>query len=285
MTDAPRPAPAASAPARTSGWTEAADRVFLRRYQPFDVNVTVVLGADAALVADTRGSLAEARELREHIRQLTALPVHWVVNTHVHFDHVWGNAEFTAPRQTPPAALWAHRATVDAMLRADDDPEAAAFRAEMTARGTEPGEAVPEHAVEGRQPVVLDLGGGREVVLRHLGRGHTDGDLLLHVPDAGAFLTGDLVEESGSPAVGPDAYPQEWPETLDALLAWAGDTADAVFLPGHGHPVDAAFVAAQRDALRALAHALRAGGEGLPLSAEASPFTWKREAVAHLLHT
>ncbi|GAA3103070.1 hypothetical protein GCM10020254_55980 [Streptomyces goshikiensis] len=60
---------------------------------------------------------------------------------------------------------------------------------------------------------------------------------------------GDLVEESGDPSAGPDAVPRQWPAALDRLLSLGGD--DALYVPGHGAVVGAAFVRAQRDTLRA----------------------------------
>ncbi|QMU75811.1 MBL fold metallo-hydrolase [Streptacidiphilus sp. PB12-B1b] len=245
------------------GWREVADRVFQRRYQPFDVTVSVVAGADGLAVVDTRSSLAEARELREDLRRLSPAPVRWVVNTHVHFDHVWGNAEFAAPRQEPPAQFWAHAAAVAAMTRAVQgrDPEASAFKVRLAAKSprwaanmAELEEVVPDHAVGGGGRAdrhTLELG-DRAVHLLHLGRGHTDGDLVLHIPDADALLAGDLVEQSGPPAFGPDSYPLDWAPTLDALIATAVGP-DTVVVPGHGEAVGRAFVRAQRDAIRSVA--------------------------------
>jgi len=95
---------------------EVGDRVYQRRYDPCDVNVSVVVGSDGLLVADTRCSLAEARELRDHLRELSAEPVRWVVNTHIHWDHVWGNAEFVSPRQVPPAEVWGSAAPAENLI-------------------------------------------------------------------------------------------------------------------------------------------------------------------------
>ena len=58
--------------------------------------------------------------------------------------------------------------------------------------------------------------GGRPVQLRYLGRGHTDNDLVLTVPDVGLVIAGDLVEEGAPPQFG-SAYPLDWPGTLDAV--------------------------------------------------------------------
>lgn len=265
----------------TTAWREVADRVFQRRYQPCDVTVGVVVGGDGLAVVDTRCSLAEARELREHLRQLSSAPVRWVVNTHVHFDHVWGNAEFAAPRQTPPAEFWGHTATAAAMNRAAEDLEAAAFKAELAGRGPEQAAAMAELVEIAPDRLVsaahtLDLG-DRAVELRHFGRGHTDGDLVVHIPDADALLTGDLVEQSGAPAFGGDSFPLDWAPTLDGLLAATGP--DTVFVPGHGEAVSSDFVRAQRDAIRAVAERCAAlHAAGVPLAEAAATDGWPYEA-------
>ena len=244
-----------------AGWREVADRVFQRRYQPIDVTVSVIVGADGLAVVDTRCSLAEGREIREHLRELSAAPVRWVVNTHAHWDHVWGNAEFVAPRLTPSAELWAHTSAAAEMDRATgDDPEFTALKARLAARNptwaakmAELVTAAPDHLV--RAEHTLDLG-DRAVRLRHLGRGHTEGDLLVHIPDAGALLAGDLVEQSGPPSFGSDSYPLEWAPTLDALLDSVAP--GTVVVPGHGDAVDLRFVREQRDAIRSVADRLTA---------------------------
>lgn len=69
----------------TDTWTEVADRVFVRRHESMDLNVTVVVGAGACLVVDTRASEVQGRDLAAAIRTITPHP--WVVvNTHFHFD-------------------------------------------------------------------------------------------------------------------------------------------------------------------------------------------------------
>ncbi len=262
-----------SAPLPDSGWREVADRVFQRRYQPFDVTVSVVTGTDGLAVVDTRGSLAEGRELREHLGQLSAAPVRWVVNTHWHFDHLWGNALFTAPRQRPPAQVWGHRSVPAALagpVNARQKQDMAAEGGRWTALLAELEEAAPDHLVDLAH--TLDLG-DREVRLVHPGRGHTDGDLLVHVPDADALLAGDLVEQSGPPSYGPDCYPLDWAPTLDAVLALTNP--GTVVVPGHGDPVDAAFVREQRAAVAAVAEQLTAlHADGVAADAAPAEGSW-----------
>ena len=77
--------------------------IFRRRYPSLDLNIGVVIGGDGVLVIDTRASHGQAEELRSEIAGLTSLPIRWVVNSHWHWDHTFGNAVF------PDAALWGHR--------------------------------------------------------------------------------------------------------------------------------------------------------------------------------
>ena len=267
-----------------STWHEAADGVFRARFNPYDVTVTVVVGADGVAVVDTRGSLAEGREIKEAVRGLTAAPVRWVVNTHAHFDHVWGNAEFVAPRLVPPAVIWGH-ANVPGNYEFDlTAPETSAFLEELRAKSPEWAAKVdeleviaPTELVEKRS--VIDLG-DRSLELLHLGRGHTDGDLWLRVSDADLLLAGDLVEQSGPPAYGPDSFPLEWAATLDSALTLIGPA--TVVIPGHGEPVGADFIRRQRAEIDAVAQQitrLHAAGIAADAALEEGDWPFPREVL------
>lgn len=227
-----------------TGWAEVADGVFQRRYNPLDISICVVRGSDGLLLVDTRSSPQQADEVRSHLHQLGSHPVVAVVNTHAHFDHTFGNQLFTA------VPIYGHL-RVPAHLEAYETP----MLAEWLARGEEPVEEWA--AVRITAPTVLVgqelrlVVGDRVVDLLHLGRGHTDNDLVLHVPDAGAWIVGDLVEESGPPMYGSGCFPLEWPDTCSALSDRLA-TADVV-VPGHGSPVSPAFVRAQQEELAAVA--------------------------------
>ena len=93
-----------------SVFDQLGDGIFRRRYESLDLNIGVVIGEDAVLLVDSRASHAQADELREELRALTKLPVGWVVNTHFHWDHTWGNARF------PEAELWGHETCRDEMV-------------------------------------------------------------------------------------------------------------------------------------------------------------------------
>jgi glyoxylase-like metal-dependent hydrolase (beta-lactamase superfamily II) len=233
------------------GWERLAPGVFRRRLSFLDVTVGLVVGEDAVLMIDTGSTLAEGAGLGARITALTGgRPVTHIVLTHGHFDHVFGTAAFPDAQVYGEMTLDGYLERERITLRGDAvkhgaDPAAAAGAAEALVR---PGNLID-------QRYELDLGGDLQVLLVHPGDGHTTHDLAVIVPggpDAPAVVfCGDLVEESGAPQAGPDAAPADWPATLDELLRLGGE--DAVYVPGHGAVVDAAFVRAQRDALAARA--------------------------------
>jgi glyoxylase-like metal-dependent hydrolase (beta-lactamase superfamily II) len=115
----------------------------------------------------------------------------------------------------------------------------------------------------------LDLG-DRRVELRHLGRGHTDNDVVITVPDASVLFAGDLLENAPAPGFG-DSYPIAWAETGRRLL----ELADGVVVPGHGDPFDRAFAERQVAELGQLAELAREaarGSIGLDEAVRRSPF-------------
>ncbi len=161
---------------------EVAGGVFTLRYELFDQNIGVVVGDGRVLVIDTRSSHRQARELQDDVRRITAHP--WVVvNSHHHFDHTFGNAPFM------PAEIWGHERCAAAMHEggertkhriAEEMPELAAELAEVTI--TPPTRTIADRAR-------IDVG-GRVVELRYLGRGHTDNDLAVLVPDSASSSGG-----------------------------------------------------------------------------------------------
>jgi glyoxylase-like metal-dependent hydrolase (beta-lactamase superfamily II) len=179
-----------------------------------------------------------------------------VVNTHQHFDHCFGNATLA---QAGAGPFWAHQETARILREPDEGArrELAAFY-----RETRPELATDIAAAEIMPPTrivhlaaTLDVG-GRRVELRHFGRGHTAGDLVVLVPDADVVVAGDLVEE-GAPPSFEESYPLEWPDTVAALIALMSP--DAVVVPGHGAPVGRAFVQTQHAQLSQLDWLIRDG--------------------------
>jgi glyoxylase-like metal-dependent hydrolase (beta-lactamase superfamily II) len=246
---------------------EVAEGVHVLRYPVLDVNVTLVVGDGEALLVDTLSTAAQADELSAAMRRVTAHPL-TIVNTHHHFDHCFGNATLAGDEGWP---IWGHEEAAT-LLR----ERAAALQREWYERWlpTHPELAAGLAEVRVLPPnstvhLAADLDvGGRAVALRHPGRGHTAGDLVVHVPDADVVVAGDLIEEGGPPSFD-DAYPLEWPEAVAAVHRLIGPA--TVVVPGHGALVDAAFVHRQHDELTALAWLIRDGhADGAPAEAVAA---------------
>ncbi len=231
-----------------SGWEQLAPGVGRCRLPVWDCTAGLVVGADGVLLVDAGSHLAEGARLRTGAQALTGRRVTHLALTHPHFDHVLGTAVFAGAEvfgavgmETVLTARGREELRADA-VRWGLDARAAAEAADTL--------VPPRHAVSGEWTLDLGLGGGRQVLLANVGPGHTAHDLAVLVPgEPEVVFCGDLVEESGEPQAGPDAVPSRWPAALDRLLALGSE--DALYVPGHGAVVDAAFVRAQRDTLAA----------------------------------
>ncbi|MFD3818318.1 MBL fold metallo-hydrolase [Streptomyces rubiginosohelvolus] len=228
------------------GWERLGNGVGRRRLPGWDATVALVAGAEGVLLYDTGSTLREGVELRRQAEALLGRRVTHIALSHPHFDHVLGTAAFAGVQVYGSAGLTALLRNGEQALYGDavrqGVPEDEAARSADTL-------VVPHHEVHGER--TLDLGGGRRVLLADLGPAHSSHDLAVVVPGSDGeppvVLCGDLVEESGDPQAGPDADPARWPAALARLLELGGE--DALYVPGHGAVVDAAFVRKQRAAL------------------------------------
>lgn len=251
-------------------FTEVADRVWVARFEWYDVNVSVVEGEAGLVVVDTHASTLAAQGVIAELRALSPRPVVGVVNTHWHFDHLLGNHAFRVEYDAPP--ITAHEAAARTLREHGEE-----MRADAAERAGERGQqlletelAVPDQTFS--SVTTIDLG-DRAVELVHPGRGHTDGDLVVRLDDADVLLAGDLVEESGAPAYGSDSFPMEWPLTLDLVLQLVGT--DTVVVPGHGAPVDREFVEEQRAAIGVVAETIRdLAGRGVRVDEALAATQW-----------
>lgn len=260
-------------------------------------NSLVVVGDDGVLVVDTQQSPAAARALAAKIDVRTGRPVRWVVNTHWHGDHVYGNQVYrerhpgvrfighsTLVRDLPgigarrlrelrerlPDRIEARRRALARGTRGDGSPlteeQLRRLRRSLRLNVTYQSRLEdvrligPDTTFERRME--LDLG-GRRVVLHHFGPAHTAGDVIVHLPDEGIVAAGDLVED-GLPYL-EDATVRGWAGVLDSLAALDAD----VVLPSHGSVRrDRRLLEVQRGLFRAVvehgdltASAVRSGPE------------------------
>ncbi|MDH3229552.1 MAG: quinoprotein relay system zinc metallohydrolase 2 [Alphaproteobacteria bacterium] len=198
-------------------------------------NVGFIVGGEAVAVIDTGGSARAGQQLRQAVRAVTRLPIRFVVNTHVHPDHIMGNSAFVgdAPQ------FIGHRNLTRA-IAARGEHYLRRLRDELgpAAEGTRL--IPPTRTVDGMAEIDL---GGRVLRLTAYPAAHTDTDLSVLDVATSVLWTGDLLFIERIPVV--DGSLRGW-------LAVSGDlrgTEAVLLVPGHGPPTaegDAAFDAQER---------------------------------------
>lgn len=185
-------------------------------------NTSIVIGDDSVAVIDTLGSASVGARLRQTVRQLTDRPIRYVVNTHMHPDHILGNAVFKADNpefiahRNMGRALAARAGTY--MRRIKDLLGADAFV------GTEI--VLPTKLVEDRME--LDLGGRKLICEAQKKTAHTNNDLIARDTKTDTLFLGDLLFSGHVPTI--DGSIVGWLSLLDDLEAIKA----ARVVPGHG---------------------------------------------------
>ena len=206
----------------------------------------IVVTAEGVLVADGQESPEETQRLVDTVAGMTEQPITHVIVASDHGDHTGGNSAFPAA-----ARFFAH-------------PTSAAILEVIAANPIRPESAppviLPTDIVD--EDTVLELG-GREIHVRHLGRAHTGGDLVVYLPDEKVLFMSETYLKHIFPAMR-SAYPSEWVAMLDRALEMDVD----VYVPGHGVMESPAILEAGlvsfRDAVaEVVAEATRMHADGL----------------------
>jgi quinoprotein relay system zinc metallohydrolase 2 len=230
-------------------------------------NVSFVIGRDGVSVIDTGGSAGVGRALLAAIKKVTDRPVRYVINTHMHPDHVFGNAAFIAP-----GTIFAGHAKLARSLAARGDRYLAVNKLDLGSDDFEGTLIVPPTlAVEGVK--TLDLG-DRVLTLTARRTAHTDNDLTVRDEMTGTLFLGDLLFSGHVPTL--DGSIKGWL----ALLAELSLETAARVVPGHG-PASMAWpegMAAEAHYLGAVARDVRrtiADGQTLEEAMRTAAFSEK----------
>ncbi len=184
-------------------------------------NASFVVGSESVAVIDTLGSAVAGRELRSAIRTVTNKPIRYVINTHMHPDHVFGNAAF---KEDNPIYVGHHKLARGLASRAE---RYLAINKQMLGDQAFQGIEIilPTLAVDGSQ--TLDLG-GRSLVLETQRTAHTDNDMTITDTATDTLFLGDLLFSVHVPTL--DGSITGWLALLDDLSRKEA----ARVVPGHG---------------------------------------------------
>ncbi len=229
-----------------------------------DANSVFIINENDVVVVDTSGAPSTTKEVIAALRRLTNKPVKYVINTHWHDDHIIGDTVYgdafpgvefighSRMREYLPGQGARNRKSFvegargalsemkealgkNKSLAGSDitDDERASYESDIRlvelalAEAPETRLTLPTITVEDRLTLHR---GDRLIEIRHIGSGHTSGDLVVHLPREGIAITGDLVVWP-VPLVGSDqSRIGEWSATLEKLR----ELRPAIIVPGHG---------------------------------------------------
>ncbi len=188
-----------------------------------DPNTGVIIGDESVMIVDAQATPRLANKVIERIRGVTDKPIKRVVLSHYHAVRVLGASAYKASEIIMSEQA---RAMVAERGQEDWDSEFARFPRLFEGHESIPGLTWPSQTFNRRMSLYL---GKRRVDLMWLGRAHTAGDIVAHVPDANVMFTGDIVEYKSACYCG-DGHFHDWPGTLEKIRKFAPDA----IAPGRG---------------------------------------------------
>lgn len=190
-------------------FTEIGDGLFAFTAEG-DPNSGVIIGDESVMVVEAQATPLLARKVVGEIRKVTDKPISHLVLTHYHAVRVLGASAYGAKE-----IIMSDSARSMVVERGQEDWDSEFQRFPRLFQGHEeiPGLTWPTTTFHQSMTVYL---GNRKINLIHLGRAHTAGDIVIHVPDENVMFTGDIVEYKSACYCG-DGYFSDWGKTLDRI--------------------------------------------------------------------
>ena len=207
---------------KTISFTEIGDGLYAFTAEG-DPNSGVIIGDDSVMVVEAQATPRLAQKVIDCIRTVTDKPITHLALTHYHAVRVLGASAYQADN-----IIMSDKARSMVVERGQEDWDSEFGRFPRLFQGHEhiPGLTWPTTSFASSMSVYL---GKRKVDLMHLGRAHTAGDIVIHVPDQNVMFTGDIVEYHSACYCG-DGHFKDWGGTLDAIKDFDVDA----IAPGRG---------------------------------------------------
>jgi glyoxylase-like metal-dependent hydrolase (beta-lactamase superfamily II) len=206
-------------------WDKLSDNAYAYTAEG-DPNTGVIIGDDGVMIIDATATPVAAQGVIKKVREVTDLPIKYVVLTHYHAVRVLGASGYKGEGLEQ---VIASQDTWDLIVergQQDMDSEIGRFPRLFQAVESVPGLTWPTMTFQGEMTVWM---GKLEVKIKQVGRGHTKGDTIVYLPSQKICFSGDLVECDAACYTG-DAYLADWPQTLDNLSAMGFEK----LVPGRG---------------------------------------------------
>jgi glyoxylase-like metal-dependent hydrolase (beta-lactamase superfamily II) len=189
----------------------------------FGANAGIIIGRDGIVVVDTLISAKEAKRFIRDIRTISRKPIRYVVNTHYHLDHVFGNSEFAKLG----AVIIAQENDRNAMQNSAKETLKNIGDFGLTPKDME-GTVIAYPVLAYGDRMTIDIG-GQIIELVHARQSHTDGDTLVYLPDKKVLFAGDILFTNYHPFLG-EGNIEEWVKQLDDIKSMDVEK----IIPGHG---------------------------------------------------
>jgi cyclase len=187
-------------------------------------NSGIIVGNSEILVIDSLRVPSHARDLIKDVKSISNKPIKYLIDTHSHWDHSWGNEEFIDTiiighencYKEMTDENWNDK-WKEKILNANDPWSEEAQLVNITP---------PNLTFSNQMNLHFE---DKQIILKYFGKAHTSGDIFIHLVNENILFTGDVTQNKGIPFFG-DSYPTDWLDTASGII----NVKPSIFVGGHG---------------------------------------------------